>query len=407
MIFKIAWRNIWRNKRRSGIVLLSIISGLVAQILLDGLTNGMIRQMLFNQINLNIAHIQVHNKGYQEDKTVGNVIKDYQKVENALKNNPNVSQFSPRVLSQAMIYGKNNASGVMIYGVDPDKEKTVSIIENSIKEGNFLAQSAATGNPLVIGNKLATKLSVKTGDEVSVALKQKDGLMKTFKFRITGIFQSPNSQFNASVVYTALPVAQSLLQTNGTVHEFAVILKDFKKAIETQKVLSESLGSPYEVLTYRDILPLLVYQVDIYEQLMLFMNAIVDIALIFVIINTMLMAVFERIREIGILMAIGMKTRKIFSMIIVEAFTLGLVGAFIGLVLGMAIHIPLSYSGIDLALFSEGLESFGVGAIIYPSLSPDTIIDAVLLMPFVAVIAAIYPAYRATRLEPVESINYI
>ena len=407
MIFKIAWRNIWRNKRRSAIVLMSIIVGLVAEILLDGLTNGMISQMLYNQINLNVAHIQIHKKGFNANKKVSEVLPEYLKVESILKNLEGLTHISPRVFTTGMINGKNNSVGVMIYGVDPLQEGNVSIIEDTIESGTFLKNKSDSAMPIVIGQKLSEKLSVKTGDKVSLLSTAENGKINSVEFTVEGIFKSPSSTYDKSAVYTTIPAARKFLHLGNNIHEIAIIASNFKDTEKIQKEISASLGEKYEVLTYREILPLLVYQLDIYEQLMLFMNLIVDVALIFLIINTMLMAVFERVREIGILMAIGMKSRKIYSMIVVEAFILGLFGGFIGLAVGLAIHVPLSYTGINLGLFSEGLESFGVGAMIYPTISIETTMETVLLMPLVAIIAALYPAYRATKLEPIESINYV
>ena len=137
------------------------------------------------------------------------------------------------------------------------------------------------------------------------------------------------------------------------------------------------------------------------------LNVIIGLALIFGIINTMLMSVFERIQEFGVLMAIGMKNNRLYLMIVFEAFILGVIGTLAGLVFGLLLDIPLAHSGINLSIFATGLESFGIGAVIYPVLSVGNIINAVLFMPIVAVLGALYPAYRAIKLEPIYAINYV
>ena len=137
------------------------------------------------------------------------------------------------------------------------------------------------------------------------------------------------------------------------------------------------------------------------------LNVIIGLALIFGIVNSMLMSVFERIREFGVLMSIGMKNSRIYSMIVTEAFIIGIVGTLAGLIIGLLLEIPLAHTGIDLSFFSTGLEAFGIGTVIYPVLSIGNIIMSSLFMPFVAILGALYPAYKAIKLEPIYAIYYV
>ena len=155
MLFKLAWRNIWRNRRRSLIVLISVIVGMIAIVLEDGLSNGMVRQMLFNQINLDISHIQIHKAGFNSYKIVKNYMPDYKSVESILKANPEVEAYSERVFANGIISSANNSSGVIIYGIEPDKEAKVSIIKKSIIQGRYLGGGI---REIIISKKLAEKL---------------------------------------------------------------------------------------------------------------------------------------------------------------------------------------------------------------------------------------------------------
>jgi putative ABC transport system permease protein len=158
-------------------------------------------------------------------------------------------------------------------------------------------------------------------------------------------------------------------------------------------------------LTYKEMLPLLVMQIQLYDQTIYFFYAIIAIALIFGIVNTMLMAVMERTHEFGIDMAIGMANRRIFGMILTEAFYLGMIGTIAGLAVSLGIYIPLSHSGWNLAMFSDSLKSVGVGTTIYPVLNALSIINTIVIIPLSAVVGAIYPAVRAVKLQPVEAIR--
>lgn len=404
MLAKIAWRNIWRNTRRSAIVMLSVIVGVVALIFTDGLTNGMIRQMLFNQISSNIAHVQIHGKGFFDNKIVQNLIPDKEKAEKALEENPEVKAYSERVVAYGLLSSATNSSGVYINGVNPEEESKVSIIKESIIEGNFLNEGE---REIVLGKKLADKLDVGLGDKVVAMSNTPEGDIGSELFRISGIFETFSSDFDKSYIYIPIGTAQRMLNVGNKIHEIAVVLNEYQKAEDVQKIIKNELPDSYEVLSYQDILPLLLMQMDLYQELMLIINLIIGLALVFGIINSMLMAVFERINEFGVLMSIGMKNYKIFLMVIYEALFIGVIGTIAGTIFGVLIHIPLSIYGIDFSVFSESLSSLGVGSIIYSDISYTNLISLLVMIPVISVVGAIYPAYKAIKLEPVYAIRYV
>ncbi|OIP61718.1 MAG: hypothetical protein AUK34_04570 [Ignavibacteria bacterium CG2_30_36_16] len=404
MLWKLAWRNIWRNKRRSLIVLVSIVIGMAALIFFDGFSNGMMQQMLSNQISSNISHIQIHKKGFNDNKIIKNILPDRQKVEQILKENAQVKFFSERVITFGLLSSASSSSGIYLYGIKPGAEEKISKIKTSIVEGNYLSDAK---RDILIGKKLAEKLNVGLGDKVVAMANTPDGSIGSDVFRVTGIFETFSSEFDRSTIYISEQTAQNMLGIDNETLEFAMIIEDFKKVDEVKANLQLKLGDEYEVLSYKDLLPMIIFSMDIYQESMFIFNLIIGLALIFGIINTMLMSVFERINEFGVLMAMGMKNSRLFFMIVLEAFIIGIVGTIVGLIVGILIHIPLSHSGIDFSLFAEGLESFGVGAIIYPILSLGNLISMIFLIPFISVAGALYPAYRAIKLEPVYAINYV
>jgi putative ABC transport system permease protein len=404
MLIKLAWRNIWRNKRRSLIVLTSVVVGLVAIIISDGLSNGMIGQMLFNQINLNISHIQIHKRGFNGNKVVKNYITDYKQVDEVLKDDPFIKAYSKRVFVTGILSSANNSTGVMIYGIDPAEEAKVSIIKNSIIEGAYLTNNK---RDIIIGKKLAEKLEVGIGDKVVAMANTLKGDIGSDVFRIVGIFRTASSEFDKTSIYIAAAAEQNMLNIGNKYYEYAIIINKYEDVDKVQKNLENKLGEDYEILSYRDLLPMLIYQIEIYKETMWILNLIIGLALIFGIINSMLMSVFERIREFGILMSIGMKNSKIYLMVVVEAFIIGIIGTIAGLVIGLLLEIPLTHTGIDLSIFSTGLEAFGIGTIIYPMLSAGNIILSSLFIPFIAILGALYPAYKAIKLEPIYAIYFL
>lgn len=386
------------------IVLTSVIVGLVAIIISDGLSNGMIGQMLFNQINLNISHIQIHEKGFINNKVVKNYIQDYKKVDEVLKNDPAVKSYSRRVFVTGILSSANNSSGVMIYGINPAEEAKVSVVKNSMVDGTYLTNNK---RDIIIGKKLAEKLEVEVGDKVVAMANTLKGDIGSEVFRIVGIFKTASSEFDKTAIYIPAATEQEMLNLGDKYYEYAIITKNYDKVDEIQKNLQARLGNNYEVLSYKDLLPMLIYQIELYKETMWILNVIIGLALIFGIINSMLMSVFERIREFGVLMSIGMKNSRIYLMIVTEAFIIGIVGTLAGLIIGLLLEIPLAHTGINLSFFSSGLEAFGIGTIIYPVLSIGNIIMSSLFMPFVAILGALYPAYKAIKLEPIYAIYYV
>jgi putative ABC transport system permease protein len=404
MLLKIAWRNIWRNKRRSLIVLSSVIVGVIAAILLDGLTMGMLNQMLSNQINSSISHIQVHKKGFNDNKTVQNYIPDYHKAEEVVKNNPSVKHYSKRVVTFGLLSSAANSSGVYINGIIPEEEEKITYIKSSIIEGGYIK---GTGREIVIGKNLAEKLDVGLGDKVVAMSNTPDGSVGSDVFRIAGIYETFSSEFDRINIYIPLSRAQQMLNIGDNIHEIAIITNDYNRVTNIKEEIVKQLSGDYEVLSYIDLLPLLVVSLDMYKEMIWIINLIVGLALIFGIINVMLMSVFERIREFGVLISIGMKTSKLFMMIVIESFIIGIIGTGLGVILGLLIQAPLAETGINLSMFAESLKSFGSGAVIYPAASMENLVSLLIMIPFISVIAAIYPAYKAIKLEPVSAIRYV
>ena len=198
-----------------------------------------------------------------------------------------------------------------------------------------------------------------------------------------------------------------MLDIGDNIHEIAIVLNKYQASESVKSRIKDQLPGSYEVLSYQDVLPLLLLQMDMYKESMMIINLIIGLALVFGIINSMLMAVFERINEFGVLMSIGMKNYKIFMMVVLEALFIGMIGTIAGTIFGLLIHIPLSIYGVDFSIFSESLSSLGVGSVIYSDISFSNLFSLIMLIPFISIIGAVYPAYKAIKLEPVYAVRYV
>jgi putative ABC transport system permease protein len=404
MLLKISWRNIWRNKRRSLIVLLSIIIGTIAILLTDALSIGMLNQMLKNRVSAHVAHFQIHKNGFSENEFIQDYIPDKKLVEDVLMNNNNIKSFSERIITSGIINSASNSSDIKIIGVQPEKEEKITNIKNSITVGRYLSGKK---HEIVISKRLAEKLDVGLGDKIVLMASDLNGNIGSDIFRIEGLYQSVSSEFDKFYIFISLGNAQELLALNDKTTEYAIIINDLTKLNLVKKELSNKLKGQYEISSYEDLLPLMIIQMDLYKESMSVFYLIIGLALILGIVNTMLMSVFERIKEFGILMAIGMKNINLFFMIISEAFFLGIFGTLLGLFLGMLIYIPLSNSGLNLSIFADSLASFGAGSIIYPTLTVESVLKIITILPIITISGSIYPAIKTIKYNPETAIRYI
>ncbi|MFH1052453.1 MAG: ABC transporter permease [bacterium] len=404
MFIKIAWRNIWRHKRRSMIIISSIVIGVIALMLMDSISRGMMKQMLERYIIAHVSHIQIHDEGFENDNDVHKVVPEHKKIETLLGSTPFIKHYSKRVSVFGLLSSANASAGVAIIGIQPDKERNITDIHSKIISGKYLS-----GNPheIVIGVKIAEKLEVEIGDKVVSVASDVDGNVSNELFRVAGIYKTSDDNFDKTYIYIPIQTAQKMLGINDGVHEFAMITNNSKLVPQYKDKLLKAIDGKYEILTFWDKMPMMLTWLDMYDQMIIIFYLIVGFAVLFGIVNIMLMAVFERVHEFGVLMSIGMKRTKVFTMVIQEAFMLGFVGTVIGFVLGMAIYYPLSVYGIDFSIYAESLSSYGLGSILYPMMTKEVIIYTFLTMPIVTVVGAIYPAMKAIRLQPTEAMRYV
>lgn len=404
MLLRLAWRNIWRNGRRSAIVLSSIVVGYAALVFMDGLSTGMIHQMLENRIGMHTAHIQVHRKGFLDNRVLENRILRADSVAAALEATRGLEHYSGRVIAFGMVSSASGSAGVTVVGVDPSMEREVTLIEEMVNSGGYLAGEA---REILVSGRLARKLDVEIGGKVVGMASGIGGEIGSELFRVSGIFDTYDSNFDETHVFVNIEDARRVLSLGSSVMEFAAVCSDADDVDGIGSEIASRLGEAYAVSTYRELLPLLVMQVDVYRQMMLIVYLIISLAIVLGIVNTMLMAVYERIPEFGVLFAVGMKRRKVFGMVVFEALLLGVAGTAAGMVAGSALTASLMNTGIDLSTFEESLTAFGTGAVIRPRLTLSGILSAAAAVPLVSVLGALYPAWRAVRLRPVEAIRYI
>lgn len=404
MIAAISWRNVWRNKLRSIVIIMAISAGLTGGIFTVAMYNGLTDQKLRTAIDTQTAHLQVHAKGFQQNKDIRLHMRDAEKIQAEADDLAAVRAIAPRLVATAMAATSNANTGVQLNGVVPEMEKGVSTINQSVMEGDYFGE--VRKNQILISARTAKKLKVGLNGKVIVTMQDIQGDIVGAAFRVSGIFRTAHSMFDDANVFVRKGDLERILSMEGMVNEIALRLQDIEAVPAVQDHLQAAF-SPQEtdIQSWREIQPELAYINDAAWQMNFLILIIILLALAFGILNTMLMAIFERIREIGVLMAVGMSKFRIFMMIILETVFLSLTGAAVGMLISAWLVYATGKSGIDLSMFAQGLESFGLSSMVYPQLEPDFYVTLAIMVIIAALVSSLYPAVKALKLKPVEAIH--
>ncbi|MFI5151285.1 MAG: ABC transporter permease [Bacteroidia bacterium] len=404
MLFKVAWRNIWRNKVRSIVVIASVAVGLFAGMFMMAFFWGLAKQEIGSAVEIQLSHIQIHNTSFPDDKDVKFCIDKGPELLQELHKDPRIAAASGRLISTGMISSSSSAFGTEIHGIVPEDEQNVSSLKRDMTEGSYFEKGKK--NQIVIGKRLADKLGVKLHSKIVLTFQSTNGDLTAGSFRIAGLFRSRNSMFDETTVFTTIDDLSPLLGTEAGLHEIAMILKD-PLAVGT---VSASLRKSHPALLiqpWKELSPEMDMLTGMFDQLMYIIIGIILLALMFGIINTMLMAVLERQREFGILMAIGMNKPRIFFMVVTEAVLLTCAGIPAGILLAIGTVSGLAKHGIDMSAWSQALQQYGFGTVVYPELQTSSFLPITIMTFLTAVLSSIYPAVKALKFKPAVAIHKI
>ncbi len=405
MILKIAWRNIWRNRLRSAVVIGAIIVGVWAGIFVISLSMGISESRTKSQLENFTSHIQVHNKEFRVDQKIAYTLENEDEIENTLKSDPQITAFSRRfIVAEAMLESTKGISNLSLVGVDPEMEKKVTTMSEKVIEGSYFGP--IKGTPILVSKRVADKYELEPESTMLIKFTNVHGDQVAKKFRVCGIYETVNMQHDLSTVYVLNTDLFALLNMDKPAyHEIAMLTKDRRDALAISKSLEKKIKSPNVVEYWGKISPDLGYAEEMMGTSLTIVMSIFMIGLLFGIINTMLMAVLERTRELGMLMSIGMNRYRIFLMIMFETLFLALVGGPIGIVLAYLTVAYFGQAGIDLSIVGEGMSSFGADSIMYPMIDPSYYPQIAIMVIITALIAAIFPARKALKLKPAEAVR--
>jgi len=404
LFLRLAWRNLWRNGRRTAIVLTAVGVGICGVVLSMAVNNGLVLQMVQTAITTEVGHLQLHARGFDRNPVLRLRLRDGgRRAAAALSDLSGVAAWAPRVRGEGLLFSPRSSAGVRVLGIDPKREAAVTVLARSLVAGQYLGDGA---HRILIGKALARRLHVDVGDKLVLSVQTLAGDLTGEAFRVCGIFQTSSLEFDRGSVFVRLAESRRLFGIGEAISEIVVVAENRADISRLQGALRQRLGPQVEVQTWEEIRPLLRQTIEIFDKTAWWVYAAIFVAMVFGIANVLLMSVYERIREIGILTAIGMRGYRLVAMIVAESMMLTLVGIGGGYAGAVAIVAAL-HNGIDLSYWAQGLTAAGVGTRIVPVIRGYDVAVPVGIAVLTTVAASVWPALRALRFRPAEALRHI
>lgn len=407
LYLRLAWRNVWRQRRKTFLIAIGMGVTMSLLVFYDGLIGGFEQAIYGNAIQLLGGNIQVHAPGYSDKAGRKPLLpmEDPDAVVQAAEAQPNVIVASKRIVTGGLITNREGAFAVSIVGIEPDKEGKITPVSQNISLGRYLLSN--DGDVVVIGQGLATSMDITVGDRITMVGNSKNEQTRQRTMTVIGIFDVGVPSVEKGTIYVSLAEAQSLFGLDGKVTEVVISLEQIGQEPGVMNAINAATPG-YEVMSWETSIPDLKQTMDMKTGVMgyfgIFMLGIAAIG----ILNLLMMAVFERTREIGIVGALGLKPREITFLFLLEGILIGVMGAVIGAALGTLINGILGIYGLSYSQFADLTEYTAlINGSIYPQLVPLKVLQHALTVAIIAALASIYPAIEASRREPAEALHYV
>jgi ABC-type lipoprotein release transport system permease subunit len=404
ILLRLAWRNLWRNHRRTLIMLLAIVLGTWAMIFMTALMRGMVSQMVADGISVLPGHVQVHHPDYRDDPSIANLISISDAELSERFGAANFPAWATRIRVPAVITSEYESRGVTLLGVDPLRERGLTFVDYDAVEGHFLESADDTG--VVIGRKLATTLNTKVGKRVVLMSQDPENEIADRGFRVVGLFDANVQAYEENYVFAGKTTTQKMLRVGDQVSELVILGDDFRDVEAEYNKTVELIDGRAEVKRWMNLDAYLGTMLNVMDGFVLVWIVVIFLALSFGLVNTLVMAVFERVREIGLMLALGMRPINILGQIIVESLMLLAIGLAIGTALAWAAVQPMK-DGVDLSIVGDGMEMWGMSSTLYPELLLSDVILANVVVLLLGFLASLSPAWRAAQYEPIEAITKV
>ncbi len=406
---KIAWRNIWRHPRRSILTMSAIAFATLLLVFMLSWQFGSYDTMINAAVKIHTGHLQVQAWGYNDQKDIRLVVPEPAAVAGILDETPGVAAYTFRANGFSLISSKERTYGGLVIGIDPMRESKVSTLELLMRQGSYL--SPGDTNQALVGRLLAKKLQVGLGDELTVLGQGRDGSIAATVVRAKGIYSSGQDDFDRSSLQIPLHYFQDVYNMMGAVHEVVVLGKSLDHVPAIKRAVALGIENIQRkdhlaVLDWKELMPGLIQsiQMDLVSGFIFYIILIVVVA--FSILNTFLMAIFERTREFGVLMAVGTTPGRLTKLLLLESASMTVIGVIIGIIIGSLITWYFQVHGIVISGTSELMRQYGLPERMFPKLSVLSVSIGSGVVLLITLLTALYPALRVRRLRPVEALSY-
>ena len=407
-LLRMAWRNVWRNRRRTVIAVIAIALGLTLMLFFDGLMGGSKQAIYGNTVKLQGGNVQVHAPGYREKARrlpLLPLVDDEAAMEAALAQ-PQVVAASRRIETSGMVSSREGTMPVVITGIEPEQEAPMSLVAGNVTQGRYL--QAGDEDVLLIGQGLAKQLEVTVDDRITLVGRATHEQMRRRTMTIVGIYELGSPELEKKMVYTSLLEAQTLFDLRDQATEVAIFLDRVGQEAPVVEALQAALPG-YEVDAWDTLDPSTKQSMETEDEIMGVFGLIILLIAGVGILNLMLMAVFERTREIGLLAAMGLKRREIVVLFLLEGVLIGLLGALVGSTLGGLVNAYYGRVGLEWAAEASEYSPLAalLGGRIYFTMGLDELMARALTVAIIAALASLYPAWQASQREPAEALHYV
>jgi putative ABC transport system permease protein len=404
MTLVVAWRNIWRNKRRTLITIASVFFALYFALMIRSIQIGTFGKMTDDMISSYTGHIQIHHKGFWDEPIINNVFERDSELEMLLSDYELVDHTVPRIVSGALASVGIQSKNIQLTGIDPIKENAMTHIADYISEGNFLEEN---DDGAVIGERVASYLGLSVGDTLVMIGQGYHSASAAGLYPIRGILKLPSPELNARIVYISLEQAQEFYGTGDQLSSLSILLKDNKDLDEAKEYIQSTVSDQiYDVMDWGELLVELEQLIQSKQGSSYIMTGLLYMIVGFGIFGTIVMMTAERWREFGLLAAVGMKKAKLMLTVFTETVILGLLGVMAGFAVALPIMIYFNRNPIVLeGKMAETYKEFGFEGILVFSDDPGFMINQIIVVSVLILIAAAYPIFRLRSLRPVEAMR--
>ncbi len=412
MLIQLAWRSLWRNWRRTLIAMSAVIFAITLSIIQRGIQYGTYSETIKTAVRLSTGYLQIQREGYNKSPTLQKSFIEADAIRKALDSSPYIDGSSPRIESDALLSFRDQSLGVLIMGIKPNTESSVTDFSKKIRKGRFLSpDSALSAEPvaeIVVGDKLLKNLGAQVGDSVVALAQGFDGILGNMFARIVGTFATGSNEFDRMGVFMNINELQNFLNMGDRINAIAVSVRDPNELNAVVLHLDRILKPEGLVaLPWQEMLPQLRQMIELDDS----SGVLYIIVLLFVvgfgILNTVLMSITERFREYGVMLALGMSEKKLAATVALEIFFMLVIGFVAGNCIGVAVNSylvshPIMLGGSLAQLYQE----YGFAPTLKSSLSFKVFLDSSLTILGISIVAAVYPLWRVLRLEPLKGIRY-